>query len=134
MEERLGGIEEIMRNQLRRCVYYKSLNVNISAVHSRGSFSLSMDISLGEGMPEGKYELRSRLNRMSFNPDSWDIYLNESFALTPAAFHPVELRPKEANAHSLAQFDGVIKGPDGRLFAFGIVKSAGGEWYYDHRY
>lgn len=47
--------------------YYDSLSTNISTHHTADSFSMRMDISLGEGMPEGAYELVSRLRPMTFS-------------------------------------------------------------------
>jgi hypothetical protein len=116
--------------------YYDSLNVDISAEFSSGSFSMSMDISLGEGMPEGEYELRSRLHPLIFDGMTKPVstYLNESMSLESGSSIPLELGPVRSQVNVQAEYNAVVEGPDGRLFAFGIVKSSSGEWYYSHRY
>lgn len=115
--------------------YYDSLNVNISAAFSTGSFSMSMDISLGEGMPEGEYELRSRLSPLIYDgTEPVSTYFNRNLSLVAGSSIHLELGPVKAQDHVQAEYNAVVEGPDGRLFAFGIAKSSGGEWYYDHRY
>lgn len=114
--------------------YYESLNTNISTVRTHNSFSMSMDLSLGEGMPEGEYELRSRFYPMTYDSDPRNIYLNESFVLTAGSAHTVELEPMEADSHVGARYDAVVEGPDGRLFAFGFVKHMDGAWYNEYQY
>lgn len=116
--------------------YYESLNVDISAAFSSGSFSMSMDISLGEGMPEGEYELRSRLHPLIFDGMTKPVstHLNESMSLEPGSSIHLELGPVKSQVNVQAEYNAVVEGPDGRLFAFGIVKSSSGGWYNDHRY
>lgn len=115
--------------------YYESLNVNISAVHSPGSFSMSMDITIGEGMPEGEYELRSRLSPLIYDGTKQvSTYLNKSMSLVAGISTHLELGPMKTQDHVMAEFDAVVEGPDGRLFAFGFSKSPNGAWYNDYRY
>lgn len=134
LERSQGHVTKFMMDDAA-VFYYESLNVNISAVHSYDSFSMSMGISLGEGMSEGEYELRSRLYPMKYDAmEPGNRYFNETFILAPGAPHAVKIGPVEADSHVGAIYDAVVVGPDGRLFAFGIIKSPGGEWYNDHRY
>jgi hypothetical protein len=121
--------------------YYDSLDVNISTVHDIStvdgdySFSMSLDISLGEGMPEGEYQLRSLLYQMKWDAKSVSTYLNETFVLTTGG-KPVhlELGPMDAGQRLQATYDAVVIGPDGKRYAFGFEKSSGGGWNNDYRY
>lgn len=94
---------------------------------------MSMDISLGEGMPEREYELRSRLHPMAYS-DSELKYLNRTFTLTAGEAIHLELGPVDADPHSSATYDAVVVGPDGTMYAFGFTKTSHGGWYGDYQY
>ena len=115
--------------------YYDSINVDINTVRTDDSFSLSMDISLGKGLPEGEYELRSRLQPMRYDVmEPVPTYFNKNISLAAGKAVRLELGPVEADRYNIAEFDAVLVGPDGQLFAFGIVKGPDGGWYDDFRY
>lgn len=114
--------------------YYRSLNADINTVRTDDSFSISMGISLDKGLPEGEYELRSRIYPMYSDPDQPGMYVNETFNLTAGATHTVKMVPTEAGSYRYVTFDAVVVGPDGRLFAFGFAETPYGRWYDDFRY
>lgn len=117
--------------------YYDSLNANVTIERTKTSFSMSVDISLGEGMPEGEYQLRSRLSPMAYQDGNEPTYLNRTFTLAAGETVRVELGPVEADPYASAQYDAVVVGPDGTVYAFGFNKNyygQGGGWYNDFQY
>jgi len=116
--------------------YYDSLRVNISTERTETSFSMGLSISLGEGMPEGEYVLRSQLNPMIYDDGYQYTYLNRTFDLRAGEKISLELGPVGAEPYMSAQYDAVVIGPDGRVYAFGFNKSGidYGGWFNEFQY